>query len=580
MCVATIVGCTHPRAPLSSSADKVEIDSTVSVDSLFMQGEELLDGADYVAATDHFVQLLELIDTTDLELHSDCLSDLSVCYLRRGLYADAFAAATKVIELDQRLNDKERLVYSYNTLGTIYILNRQPADAEKYLRLSLQMATELNDSVKIAVRNGILSEILISIDKPDEALAAADEALRLDSLRHDTAHFAVRQVQKASVLEELERLPEALALLDSAEPVLRRTGNLNSLAISLNQRGSIALRQERWGDAAEAYDEALAINRRTGNRNGQVKSHLGLWKALRPTDAEHAVDHLEAYSLLRDSLFQEGTLQVMADYDARYELERLRQQNQRQERITRLFIAGAVIFGLLLCIAVLLQMRSIKERNRRVRQWQKKYLAAVAAAEATTDTDVSADTDVPTANDVSAGVEASTGTADNGASLAGTDSVLTVASPPAASPSSAAVDSGVPATDVQTVNGQHAAQPTEAADAPADVARDPFILEIDALLDRQMRSCQVDLAQLAEALCITRTQLNRRVKAIMGVTMQEYANRYRAEHACMLLGQRRLKVAEVARSCGFEDEAYFSRFFRKETGMSPSEFVGRRGNGR
>ena len=575
MCVATFVGCTHPRAPLSSSAVKVEIDSTVSVDSLFAQGEEMLDGADYVAATDHFVQLLELIDTTDLELHSDCLSDLSVCYLRRGLYADAFAAATKVIELDQRLNDKERLVYSYNTLGTIYILNRQPADAEKYLRLSLQMATELNDSVKIAVRNGILSEILISIDKPDEALAAADEALRLDSLRHDTAHFAVRQVQKASVLEELERLPEALALLDSAEPVLRRTGNLNSLAISLNQRGSIALRQERWGDAAEAYDEALAINRRTGNRNGQVKSHLGLWKALRPTDAEHAVDHLEAYSLLRDSLFQEGTLQVMADYDARYELERLRQQNQRQERITRLFIAGAVIFGLLLCIAVLLQMRSIKERNRRVRQWQEKYLAAVAAAE------TSADVEPSTATDVSAGVETSTGTADSGASLTGAGSVRTEATDmPAAVSSSAAVDSGVPATDVQTVNGQHVAQPTEAADAPADVARDPFILEIDALLDRQMRSCQVDLAQLAEALCITRTQLNRRVKAIMGVTMQEYANRYRAEHACMLLGQRRLKVAEVARSCGFEDEAYFSRFFRKETGMSPSEFVGRRGNGR
>ncbi len=519
LCAALVLGCTHSHVS-SPDLESTAIDTSVPFDTLFDRGEEMMGRAAFVEATDYFQDLLQAIDSSDLEKHSDCLSELSICYVRRGMFAEAFAAATKVIQLDEQLDDKERLVYSLNTLGSIYVLTRQPADAEKYVRRSLDLAVSLNDSVKIAGRYGTLSEIYLSLNRPDEALAAANEALRLDSLRGDLHRMAIRQVQKASVLEATEHLSEARALLETAQPELRRAGNATSLAICLNQLGSIAVHQQRLAAAAAFYEEALAINLRTGNRNGQVKSHLGLWKALRVTDAERAADHLEAYSLLRDSLFEEGTLQAMADYDARYELERMRQQNKRQERLTRLLIIGAVVFGTVLIIAVLLQLRSIKERNRRVRQWQEKYLAAVAAAETAQNTRGTAD--APDGPDESK-------------------------APDAASPSS--------------------------GEAQEQASRDPFIIKVDALLDEQMRACQVDLARLADALCITRTLLNRKVKSIEGITMQEYASRYRAERACMLLGQGRLKVAEVARACGFDDDAYFSRFFRKETGMSPSEFV-------
>lgn len=520
MCAALVLGCTHSHVS-SPDLESTAIDTSVPFDTLFDRGEEMMGRSAFVEATDYFLDLLEATDSTDLEKHSDCLSELSICYVRRGMFAEAFSAATKVIQLDEQLGDKERLVYSLNTLGSIYVLTRQPADAEKYVRRSLDLAVSLNDSVKIAGRYGSLSEIYLSLDRSEEALAAANEALRLDSLRGDVHRMAIRQVQKASVLEATEHLNEARALLEVAQPELRRAGNVTSLAICLNQLGSIAVHQQRLTAAAAFYEEALAINQRTGNRNGQVKSHLGLWKALRVTDAERAADHLEAYSLLRDSLFEEGTLQAMADYDARYDLERMRQQNIRQEHLTRLLVVGAVVIAVILVIAVLLQLRSIKERNRRVRQWQETYLAAVAAAET---------------------AQVTRGTANAPESPDEGKTPETTASP-------------------------------SSGEAPEQASRDPFMEKVDALLDEQMRACQVDLAKLADALCITRTLLNRKVKAIEGITMQEYASRYRAERACMLLGQGRLKVAEVARSCGFDDDAYFSRFFRKETGMSPSEFV-------
>ena len=39
-------------------------------------------------------------------------------------------------------------------------------------------------------------------------------------------------------------------------------------------------------------------------------------------------------------------------------------------------------------------------------------------------------------------------------------------------------------------------------------------------------------------------------------------------------------VGEVARECGMDDIAYFSRFFKKMTGLSPTEFQKKTGDGR
>jgi AraC family transcriptional activator of pobA len=36
-----------------------------------------------------------------------------------------------------------------------------------------------------------------------------------------------------------------------------------------------------------------------------------------------------------------------------------------------------------------------------------------------------------------------------------------------------------------------------------------------------------------------------------------------------------MNIAEVAYSLGFEDPAYFSRFFTRQTGVSPRTFVAR-----
>lgn len=55
-------------------------------------------------------------------------------------------------------------------------------------------------------------------------------------------------------------------------------------------------------------------------------------------------------------------------------------------------------------------------------------------------------------------------------------------------------------------------------------------------------------------------------------TLQTFLRRVRLDQACGLLRDARLPVKEVARRLNFSSEFYFSHFFRRAMGLSPSQF--------
>lgn len=76
----------------------------------------------------------------------------------------------------------------------------------------------------------------------------------------------------------------------------------------------------------------------------------------------------------------------------------------------------------------------------------------------------------------------------------------------------------------------------------------------------------------AEKLHITLKHLNRICNEIIGKTATEViAGRVILEIKRMLT-DKRLAVNEIADALGYQDYSYFSRFFKKQTGMSPSDF--------
>lgn len=76
----------------------------------------------------------------------------------------------------------------------------------------------------------------------------------------------------------------------------------------------------------------------------------------------------------------------------------------------------------------------------------------------------------------------------------------------------------------------------------------------------------------ADALGISAGQLGRLCREVMGVSTLDAINARVLQEAQRVLVYSSLSIKQVAAELGFEDEAYFGRFFKKHAGSKPTEF--------
>lgn len=61
-------------------------------------------------------------------------------------------------------------------------------------------------------------------------------------------------------------------------------------------------------------------------------------------------------------------------------------------------------------------------------------------------------------------------------------------------------------------------------------------------------------------------------KKEFGITINDYINTVRTDHARVLLEQQKLSIGEISEQCGFSDQNYFSKVFSKYTGLPPIRY--------
>lgn len=99
-----------------------------------------------------------------------------------------------------------------------------------------------------------------------------------------------------------------------------------------------------------------------------------------------------------------------------------------------------------------------------------------------------------------------------------------------------------------------------------------FIIEIKKNIDKNLDNSNFTVEDLADKMNISRVQLYRKIKAILGISISEYIQDFRLEKSKELLENSKLSISEIAYSTGFSSPNYFSTSFKNKFGKTPKEY--------
>lgn len=99
-----------------------------------------------------------------------------------------------------------------------------------------------------------------------------------------------------------------------------------------------------------------------------------------------------------------------------------------------------------------------------------------------------------------------------------------------------------------------------------------FISEFTSIIEANLSNEDFSVDDIYKGLGISKIQLYRKTKALLGFNVNDYILTVRLQKAKYLLNNEDLSISEIAYKVGFASQAYFSTVFKSKFSVTPSEF--------
>lgn len=100
-----------------------------------------------------------------------------------------------------------------------------------------------------------------------------------------------------------------------------------------------------------------------------------------------------------------------------------------------------------------------------------------------------------------------------------------------------------------------------------------FITNVRSYVEQHMADTDFNVDNLCSQLCMSRTSVYNKIKALTDESPADYMRLIRLQQAARLLREQHYTVSEIAERTGFNDAKYFREVFKKYYHLSPSQYA-------
>ena len=112
-------------------------------------------------------------------------------------------------------------------------------------------------------------------------------------------------------------------------------------------------------------------------------------------------------------------------------------------------------------------------------------------------------------------------------------------------------------------------------DIPVETADDKFMSVLVKSIHANLDNSEYSVKDLCRDTPYSYLQIYRKVKALTGITVNEFIRNTRLSRAAYLLEHSDLRVSEIMYSVGFGTHSYFTKCFKEYYGVTPKEYAAR-----
>lgn len=437
-------------------------------------------------------------------------NNLAVYHLLKGKADVALSEAFNATKIAERINDVRLLANSHAILGSIYHNQLNYEKALLHLREASKLNVNLND---VLIRSRVYNSLgLIDIDrkKYDSAMYFFTKSLNVMEDAHED--YRVPEVINNIGLVYTRQHQDSKAkeyYLKSLQAA-QLSNNRRAQAIAIFNLGNTILSERKYAEAELLLLQSLALSKESGEARIIGASYMALGQLKNETGKfDDAHTYISAFYEQRDSLQNIERLKKIDELEILYETEKKEHMIQLLERDNKIQLLWMNI--LIAAFASGAGLFALFYYLRQQREKKKKLVLDLEIDQLTTKNRELSEK----YKDMLASV--------NAKSIESSDQRLL----------------------------------KRAIEVVENNLGDPLF----------------GVEQMAKEMGMSRTNMHRKIKAITGFPPSELIRNIRLRKAAALLLSKADSVSQISFTVGFEDHSYFSKSFKKQFGVTPSEYV-------